>query len=638
MVWVMGTPACGGRSGLDALALGDGTGGAASAATGGRVSAHGGRLGSSGGAPGTAVDASVAAGGSSGNASGGANASATGGGSNARDAGADRVGFRDAAVDRTTDSGRVRDAAPACDPVVVSTSPTPGAVDVQPSTAITIALRCSADATAGDLALVLSSGGHEVDGSATSASPGSMEFVPKNPLSLATTYVVDVRRGNESVYTWQFTTQDGSWHDAETVATVGSLADFVFAVSREGSGIVAYIADSTVSSRRFDVTTGLSPTTETVSSRGGNAVQELNAGIDDQKQAAVGWREYSNEPVTGGQYVIYAASQQYGSAWGSPQTIDGPARNAIPDIFEIGVSETGKRFLLWADQALQLIDIDHVSEGPFTPDPGTSSERSELAFEPGGALWVIWDTWAFSGQTLGVRRLSASGGWGDLDTLGQTSASSRCSERLAVAEDGSVMVLFPSMAQGVETLIARRFVPGSGWSDPHALDTLGENGTATMIGADIAVDSRGNGLAVWTTELTIMVGRDGGPTENHPKEELRSQRFTVSGGWAAAHENLDVQLGVPGTLPNASFAAHRSALALDEIGDGFAVVVTEGGDIRAARWLGESGWQPSVSLGNVPFQDWPSPSAAPQISVSNGGRAVAVWRNGSDLMIRRFSE
>lgn len=631
----MGIASCGGRSGLDALALDDGTGGSpAAAGTGGATFVQRDSGSAIGWGPGAPRDAGSTTGSHAGGGRTSDDASATGGRATLRDAGAEPSGSLDAGIDAGSES--TPDAARPCNPVLVSTSPASGAVDVPASAEVTVVVLCEPDATAGGFDLVLTSGGRTVDG-ATSASAGAITLVPAKPLSLATTYRVEVRRGNEALYAWQFTTQEGAWHDAETVATVPDLADFVFAVSNEGEGIVSYIGNSTVSSRRFDVVTGLSPTTELVSSPG-NPVQELNAGIDDQGRAAVGWREYSNEPSTGGQYVLNAASQQYGSAWGSIQRIDGPARNSIPDIFEIGVSRTGKRLLLWTDHAVQLTDIDHASDGPFTPSPGNSSEHAEFAFESGGAAWVVWDTWDFSGQAIGTRRLSAAGTWGDPVALGQTSASSRCAEHLAVADDGSVMVLFPAMVQSIETLIARRFTPISGWSDPRALDTVGSNGTATMIGASVAMDPEGNALAVWATETTVMVGRDGGPTVNHPQSELRSQRFTVSDGWAAEHETLDVPVGIPGTLPNASFAANRRALALDDAANGFLVVVTEGGEVRAARWLAGSGWQPSMTLGTVPLQEWPSPSAAPQLSVNKNGRAVALWRNGSNLIMRRFTE
>ncbi|HXK18155.1 MAG TPA: hypothetical protein VNG33_10155, partial [Polyangiaceae bacterium] len=99
----------------------------------------------------------------------------------------------------------------------------------------------------------------------------------------------------------------------------------------------------------------------------------------------------------------------------------------------------------------------------------------------------------------------------------------------------------------------------------------------------------------------------------------RSQRYDAASGWLPTHDTLD--LGQTSEM----------ALALDDSGNGFAVGVN-GSEVRAARWLAGAGWQPSIVLGSA------SGSASPKIALARDGRAAALWRDGKDLIIRRFSE
>jgi hypothetical protein len=563
---------------------------------------------------------SVATGGASnGSDSGSLGGSRGGSGGSRGDSGSIDGSVPDAGVEATVDSGSSEGAAPDCDGDVSTVSPAPGALDVPTSAEVSASFGCPLDTAALELTLTGSRGGGPLKGTIGRApSPSSITFTPSRALALATPYVAELRRGGTLLRSWSFTTRDGTWQDPETV-TKGAFPhdalghDFVFAINGDGAGIVAYeSAGATVSARRFDVGSGLSPDTETVVDRAPDSTQELAVGIDANRRATVAWMEYglSQQPPQTGQYFVNATSADAGGAWGPVHTAFGPRGDSLVDLLQIGVTPSGAPLALWTDtrSGMALADLSDGSAQPFSVS-GAPAATGSLIEAPSGATWVIWKA-AFLGGTgpIGVGRFSVLGTWDRSDTLAASSAGGAA---LAASADGSAIAVFQG-ANG-STLVARRFTEDAGWSDPLELDTQGDAGTTSAYAANVAADPEGNAIALFTTTA-------GSGTE------LRSQRFTPSDGWASAHETLDVG------------ATSERALGLDDAGRGFALGVLPNGEVRTARWLPESGWQPSLSIGLVQEQSPPTLPAHPLLEVLADGRAVALWRNESSLVIRRFRD
>jgi hypothetical protein len=264
---------------------------------------------------------------------------------------------------------------------------------------------------------------------------------------------------------------------------------------------------------------------------------------------------------------------------------------------------------------LRLADLDRLAaSSPTILAESVAGSSGRLALEADGSAWAVWDS-----PSVSAVRISAAGSAGAADTLGQ---ASRSGARLGVSADGSVMVVFPAKVGSAFTIVARRFSPGNGWSDATVLDTEGYKGTTSVSGADVAVDPAGNALVLWTTSMTYVVSQTGSSTTYDTISELRGQRFSVTQGWAGAHETLDIG------------ATSEQALVLDDSGNGFAVGVVVGA-VRGARWLADSGWQPSTLLGDAPPQGV-GVNTQPRIAVDRSGRAAALWRSGRTLIIRRF--
>jgi hypothetical protein len=442
----------------------------------------------------------------------------------------------------------------------------------------------------------------------------SINFSPSRALALATTYVAELREEGTLLRTWSFTTRDGTWQDPETVATTAlphdALGhDFVFALNADGEGIVAWEAGGTaVSARRFDVGSGLSATTEAVVDPAPDSTQELAVGIAANRRATVAWMEYglSSQQPPSGQYFVNSASADPGGAWGPLRTAYGPAGNSLVDLLDIGMMASDAPLALWTDTkaGMALADLRDGAAQPFAV-AGAPATAGRLTTGASGAVWVTWKAGFQGGMgSIFAGRISVFGTWNRVDML---STSSSSGAGFAASADGSAIAVFNE-----STFVARRFTEDAGWSGPVELDTRGDAGTTSASSGQVALDPKGNAIALFG------VG-------NGSQWELRSQRFTPGTGWANLHEILDV----------GSLSEH--SLGLDASGHAFALGVTGNGEVRAARWLPGSGWQASTSLGHAMGQS-PSFASLPLLGVLADGRAVAIWRNQSNLILRRFRD
>jgi hypothetical protein len=592
LLWLAG---CGGRSALGIFASdaqGSGNGGAVSASAGG-AGGSGGAIEARGGAGGKGAN-----GGAGATANGGAGATASGGAA----------------------AGGAAGAANQCQFEVVTTSPAPSSKGVPSSSPVSVSWQClagtSADSSGWTLSLRVAM--QNVAGVTLHTGPTALQFVPVNGLALSTTYLAALQRGADTLYEWSFTTQDGAWHAPEPVTTLSGIdQNFVFAVNDRGAGVIAYSEEDAgtnytkVSTRRFDIGSGLAPQTQAVADARYSDVHSLSVGLDDARRAAVSWLEYT------GKYALLAATQAENGTWQPLATVAGPGNYWI-ELEQLAVSAAGKRFLLWKDNPsnqggqsdLKLADLDQLNRGPTVVAHSVGSSRGQLAFETSGGAWALWDS-----PVASVRHLSAAGAWADPQSLGPSNQSGA---RIAVSADGSALLIFPAKIGSKSSLTGWRFTPDGGWTALEALDTEGNRGTTSVSNAELAVDSFGNGLAVWLTSMTYVVSQMGGSTTYNTVSELRSQRFLAASGWSSGHDTLDL-----GT-------ATEAAVALDDTGNGFAVAVS-GGEVRAARWLATSGWQASFAIGE-------GASAAPRLVIDRSGRAAALWRSGANLIIRRFDD
>jgi hypothetical protein len=156
-----------------------------------------------------------------------------------------------------------------------------------------------------------------------------------------------------------------------------------------------------------------------------------------------------------------------------------------------------------------------------------------------------------------------------------------------------------------------RYVPGQGWLQPEAIAGLPVGAAANWLWEPLlAVNDSGTALVVWATEDDIFRGR-----------QLWARRWESATGWTPAERIDGLQAGqLEPTFP--------SAVALDSVGNGLAVWISEG--TVAARFVVGSGWVAPERIGG------PAAFPFPAVSFDTLGRAFATWSEGGTAVVRRF--
>lgn len=147
------------------------------------------------------------------------------------------------------------------------------------------------------------------------------------------------------------------------------------------------------------------------------------------------------------------------------------------------------------------------------------------------------------------------------------------------------------------SIMARRYVAGSGWETAELIEM--DSGRANA--PQIALDSSGNAVAVWQQNT--------GGTDS-----IWANRYVAGSGWGSAV-----------ALESTSTNAHAPEITLNANGDGFAVWFQSDGtreSIWANRYDANSGW------GTAELIEFVDTGIAlhPKVAVDNSGNALAVWR------------
>lgn len=284
----------------------------------------------------------------------------------------------------------------------------------------------------------------------------------------------------------------------------------------------------------------------------------------------------------------------------------------------------------------------------------TAPESSPRAgVDAAGRATIVW----VQDGTVWVNRYVPRAGWDTAKPLGPGAWPA-----LAVAPTGDAVVV--AIAPGEGDVWARRFAPGAGWSDATLLD--GADGIVEN--PAVAVDARGNAIAVWSqrdgvaTDLwanhlaagsgwsgPVRIARRDG-TAGAPRVALDAtgraaavwqeraegrsdvwgSRFAGATGWTAA-ERLDTA-----TDDNVAYAD----VALDPAGNGFAVWMSRSDAPARIVWtnrlVATAGWSGAERLDEIADA---ATDLQPHIALDAAGNAIAVWampRPDGDVWARRF--
>jgi len=294
-----------------------------------------------------------------------------------------------------------------------------------------------------------------------------------------------------------------------------------------------------------------------------------------------------------------------GSGWETPTLIeDLPGAASSPDV---GVDSAGNEIAVWAqlDGAVPSIYANRfvpgTGWGTAAPIEASTAYASNpvVAVDPDGSAVAIWTSYeeGHSYNDLWANRFVPGSGWGTPSLLENNTRSAQTGD-IAMDPGGNAIALWMQQqvpGSGTYDVWADRFVPGSGWGTA----TLIEDGPGHAEPAGVAMDSGGNGIAVFI--------QDDGTRYNN-----WANRFVPGSGWGTATliENGPGNVGAP-------------AIAVDSVGNATAVWAQSDGTVYSAwanRFVPGSGWGTAslieANTSNVRFTS---------VGTDSAGNAIAVW-------------
>ena len=252
----------------------------------------------------------------------------------------------------------------------------------------------------------------------------------------------------------------------------------------------------------------------------------------------------------------------------------------------------------------ERIDLDH--EGLAGGD--------SIAMDPQGnaiAVWVQSEETGVSGYRVWANRFTPSQGWGTAERIEANGEADARGTDVAVDPRGNALAvwrLWNAEGDPTDTFWANRFTPSAGWETEGRIEhnDQGSNGYPK-----VAMDPQGNATAVW-------------PQWSGTRENVWSNRFTPADGWGAA-ERIEA---------NTEHDAWGPQVAMDPQGNAMAVwasgVTVEQEDtieifkygIWANRFTPADGWGGRERVDGHEDNAW-----SPHIAMDTQGNAVAVWEH-----------
>lgn len=188
------------------------------------------------------------------------------------------------------------------------------------------------------------------------------------------------------------------------------------------------------------------------------------------------------------------------------------------------------------------------------------------------------------------------GAWSSTATRLNTSVADVEQPDIAMDARGNAIAVWHQQDGVMRNIWAARYERATGWSAPFTI----EQNAALADGARVAMDAEGNAIAVWIQTHT------GAPT-------LWASRFTPAGGWEAP-EPLEAMDGSAAVLPRIAMNAAGHAVV--------AWYQTEAvANIYVNRYVPGAGWQGVQSI-----ESYPQPGYQPYVAVTPDGSAVVAWR------------
>lgn len=504
-------------------------------------------------------------------------------------------------------------------PTVVFSEPADGAIDVDPTVAITVMFSETVDPNSLDPStFVVTVEGSPLEG-VVSTSGSSASFLPTKPLALLTLHAVTINTGVcdlagnplQADHSFSFLTRDRRWGVAEKIDT-GTLSTDEPDVAMDASGnamaVWTQYGDPIFSiwATSYAVATDTWQVATLAESNDSGDASEPSVAVDPGGNAMVAYWQFD-----GVRFNIWAnrylASSQ---SWGTPQLIESNdsgdasaprvAIDASGNAVVVFWQFDGARFNIWANRFVASNGTWGTAQLIENIETGDASAPQVAVNSVGDAVAAFW---AHDGSRFGIwaNRFSASSNtWADAEAIESNSGQDAGEPQVAIDPAGNAMVVWPQYDGTRNNIWANRFTASKGtWGNPQLVDSA----PGDAANPQVAMDDAGNALVVW--------------------RQLDGDRFDL---WAKRYRAASNSWSAPQLIESTDFGHVRPpSLAMDRYGNALVVWPQHDGvryDLWANRYRimsdawGNAELIESTNFGNV---------KGVQLAMDPDGRATAVW-------------
>lgn len=269
--------------------------------------------------------------------------------------------------------------------------------------------------------------------------------------------------------------------------------------------------------------------------------------FDASGNAFAVWNQYDGQQPNS----IWANRYVAGVGWGTAGVIE--ADNSGQDMFaELAVDAGGNAIAVWVQA---LTSTDNVKMNMYVKGTGWgiaqlletddgAAHSPRVAFDGSGNAIVVWNQHGLQGSLVYAKRYVAGTGWGTPVRIGNIASGGNA--QVAFDGSGNAVAVWMEHEGGRYNIWANRYVAGAGWGTAVLIET---DNAGTTYDPQVAVDGRGNAVAVWMQDNATRYAPD-----------IWANRYEVGTGWRTA-----------GLLETGTGAAYFPQVAVDSFGHAVAV-------------------------------------------------------------------
>ena len=227
----------------------------------------------------------------------------------------------------------------------------------------------------------------------------------------------------------------------------------------------------------------------------------------------------------------------------------------------------------------------------------------DIAVNAEGNAMAVWEQWNDEGHIYSIwaNRYVPGNGWETAELIETNDAGNARIPHVAVDPRGNAIAVWTQYTFNGSDIWSNRYVPGTGWGTAEEIET--EKGYA--VGAEVAFDSDGNAIAVWKHWDGI-------------RYSIWSNHYIPGSGWGTA-ELIETNDG-NANRPKVAVNARGNAIGIWSQWDG------NYSSVYSNRYVPEVGWGTAELIetndGNA--------SSHTEIAIDADGNAIAVWTQRDD--------